>query len=230
MKNFKSVLAFGDSHVAGCELSNEATLTDYLSGLISLEQADAGGRKLAFPSIVANKLDIPCYNYAISGGSNQRSIRKMIQAVQQHPNSLVIFGWTCTDRYEFYYPDEGAFLGRDDDNYIQVGMQWYGLIQSVPARIKHPINDVFVKNILRPVSNLDDLKFIVDNVATLNSKAIRHVPLFPESVFSDMDDVVNLHGGNYLDWCAEQKFERLPFLHYNQDAHNALADIILESL
>jgi hypothetical protein len=228
MRNFKSVLAFGDSHVAGCELSNDISLSDYLSGQVTLEQADAPGRKLAFPAKVAEKLNIPCYNYALTGGSNARSLRKLISAVQEHPNSLVLFGWTCNDRHEFYYPDAGDFLGRDDDNYVQVGMQWYGLIQSVPSKIRNPINDVFVQQILRPTSNIDDLKFIVDNIATLNTMQIRHIPLFPESMFADMDDVIDLP--NFVDWADEQGYERLPFLHYGQAAHDALAKIILESL
>ena len=102
MKHFESVLAFGDSHVAGCELANKYSLEDYLSGSITIEQADASGKELAFPKLVAEHLNVPCYNYAMSGGSNPRSLRLLIQAVQTHPHSLVLFSYTSTDRSEMY--------------------------------------------------------------------------------------------------------------------------------
>jgi hypothetical protein len=188
---------------------------------------------LAFPSIVANELGIPCHNYALTGGSNARSLRKLIHAVQEFPNSLVLFGWTCLDRNEFYYPDSGSYLGRDDDNYIQVGMQWFGKIQTAleSSIITHPINDVFVNELLRPVNNLQETKFIVDSICKLNAADYLHIPLFPETVPASEYKVIDFQGhGNYLDWCKAKQFEQLPFLHYNQDAHNALAELILGNL
>jgi hypothetical protein len=50
MTVYQSVLAFGDSHVAGCELSADTYL--YLTGNVTLEHADAAGKLLAFPQIV----------------------------------------------------------------------------------------------------------------------------------------------------------------------------------
>jgi hypothetical protein len=228
MKYFESILAFGDSHVAGCELSDETSLLDYTSGNITIEQADAPGKQLAFPQLIANKLTIPCYNYAMTGGSNARSLRLLQNAVQQHPNSLVLFGYTCTDRTEFYYPDAGNFLGRDADNFIQVGMQWEGAVKK--AGMKHPINDTYVKKLLRSYNNLSQVAFYVDNICTLYAKDFLHLPLFPEE-FPNVDNVFNYQGQtNYLDWCNAQGFKQLPFLHYGQGAHQALADLILRDL
>ena len=223
MKNFRSVLAFGDSHVAGCELSNVYTFEDYTSGEVTLEEADAPGKLLAFPQIVADHLNIPCHNYSLTGGSNSRSLRLLTQAVQEYPNSLVLFGYTCTDRTEFYYPDKGTFLGRDNDNFIQVGMQWNGI------GMNHPINDAYL-NMLRPYNNLNELMFIVDNICTGWALDYRHIPLFPDRI-PDVDNVLGFEGcNNYLDWCKQKGFKQLPFYHYNQDAHAALAQLILESL
>ncbi len=228
MKYFQSVLAFGDSHVAGCELSNDITLDDYTSGKVSIEEADAPGKRLAFPQIVADALNIPCYNYAMSGGSNDRSLRLLIKAVQEHPNSLVLFGYTCTDRTEFYYPDEGNFLGRDKDNYIQVGLQWEGRIKQ--AGMKHPINDLFIKNILRPCNNLNELMFIVDNICTMYAKDFYHLPLVSEKI-APVDNLFDFEGyGSYVRWCIEKKFKQLPYLHYDQQAHDSLAKLLLKDL
>lgn len=232
MEYFQSVLAFGDSHVAGCELSNTYSLDQYLSGKITLEQADLQGKNFAFPQLVADALGVPCYNYALTGGSNTRSIRKLIQAVKDHPDSLVLFGYTCTDRYEFYYPSDGNFLGRDDDNYIQVGMQWQGSIQTMLKydSIKHPINDIFIKKFLYEKNNLDDLMFCVDSISSKHSKKFFHIPLFPEN-YTTIYNVINFENcKNYVSWCEANKFSKLPFLHYGHDAHIALAKLILKEI
>lgn len=227
MKYFHSVLAFGDSHVAGCELSNQYTFEDYTSGKVTIEEADASGKELAFPQLVANRLKVPCYNYAMTGGSNTRSLRILTKALQDHPNSLVLFGYTCTDRTEFYYPDKGNFLGRDKDNFIQVGMQWKGKVEN---SMLHPINDLFVDKILRAHNNLNEMMFIVDNLCTGWATDFLHLPLFPETI-PDVDNVFNFEGhSNYLDWCKAKEFKQLPFYHYGQDAHNALADLILKQI
>lgn len=220
MKKFNSVLAFGDSHVAGCELSNEYNLDDYLSGRITIEQADAAGKELAFPNIVANTLDIPCYNYAMSGGSNARSLRLLIQAVQEHPNSLVLFGYTSTNRSEVYYPSGG--LGCDSSNFLQLGVQWEGVF-------KNSINDFYIKN-LHLYNNLKELMFCVDNICTGYATDYIHLPLFPEEV-PNVDNVFTFENyKNYLDWCSAKGFKKLQHFHYGQDAHNALADLILKDL
>lgn len=229
MKDYTAILAFGDSHVAGCELSDLSELYKYLKGSISLEDADAPGKLLAFPQRIANQLNIPCYNYSMSGGSNDRSLRLLITAIQEHPNSLVLFGYTSTDRTEFYYPREGYFLGRDNTNFIQVGMQWYGGISKLikNTKIQNPVNDIFVNNLLYPYNNLKELMFIVNAICGDN---IIHLPLFPEQIPA-IDNVFDFEGyGNYSDWCKAKEFKQLPLLHYGQEAHDKLAELIIQEL
>jgi hypothetical protein len=228
MKYFQSVLAFGDSHVAGCELAGQDGLDEYVCGKLTIEELDAAGKQLAFPQLVANALNVPCYNYAMSGGSNTRSLRLLIQAVQEHPNSLVLFGYTCTDRTEFYYPDIGNFLGRDKDNFIQVGLQWEGPIKS--KGMEHPINDLFIKDMLRPHNNLKELMFVVDSICTMWASDFLHLPLFPEEL-PVTDKLFTFDGNyNYLDWCTAMEFKALQYYHYDQQAHNELAKLILRSM
>jgi hypothetical protein len=220
MISFESVLAFGDSHVAGCELANRYDLADYTSGSISIEQADASGKELAFPKIISDKLGIPCYNYAMSGGSNARSLRLLIQAVQQHPNSLVLFGYTSTDRSEIYYP--ASSLGKDSDNFLQLGVQWDGIFDS-------QINDFYIKN-LHSYNNLGDLMFCVDSICTKYAIQHIHIPLFPEKI-PVISRTLSFDGyNNYLDWCKAKEFKQMPFYHYGKDAHDALSELILKEL
>ena len=224
IKNFKSVLAFGDSHVAGCELSHKLSIEECLRNNVSIETADEPGKQLAFPKIVADALGIPCYNYAMTGGSNARSLRLLVKALQDHPDSLVLFGYTCTDRSEFYYPDPGNFLGRDKDNFIQVGVQWD------IVGIKHPINDLFVKHIVRFYNDLEEVMFYSQCACEKYNSQIIHLPLFLEQI-PKIENVFNYEGyENYISWCQARGFKQMPFYHYDIEAHQELAHLILNTL
>jgi hypothetical protein len=220
MKNYESVLAFGDSHVAGCELSNKYSLQDYISKQITIEEADAPGKELAFPKIIADALNIPCYNYAMSGGSNSRSLRLLTRAIQEQPNSLVLFGYTSTDRSEMFYPE--ASLGKDIDNFLQLGLQWEGVFDNT-------VNDFYIKH-LYPHNNLKELMFCVNAICSNFTNGYLHLPLFPEDL-PKIDNMFTFEGhSNYLTWCQKRKFKKLPFYHYEQDAHDVLADLILKEI
>lgn len=227
MKNYESILAFGDSHVAGCELlTNNSTYDMYLRGDISLEAADVPGKMLAFPAIVAKALGIPFYNYAMTGGSNQRSMRILGQALRNHPNSLVLFGYTSPDRNEFYYPGKNL-LGHDEDQYLQVGMQWYGPIEKdiKGTKLHNPINDTYVKQFLHPHNNIDSMAWLVD----IACKDVCHLML--NHTTSSFDNWFDFEGHtNYKDWAEERNFTKMPYLHYGRDAHEALAQLILKDI
>lgn len=239
MSIFKSLIAFGDSHVAGCELADLSLIKNYLDGTVTLEESDSNTKQFAFPQLVADKLNIPCYNYAISGGSNERSLRKLIKAVQDHPDSLVLFGYTSTDRKEFYYPDNGLFLGRDTDNFIQVGPQWeqttenkaFRIFQSGSNRkIHHPINKQFIDKFLRYYDNIDDIMFCVNAICKLHSKCIIHIPLY-NSKFSNKENVLDFEKqNNYLQWCEFKRFKKMQLGHYGHEAHKELAELIYGSV
>ena len=181
---------------------------------------------VAFPAIVAKGLKVPCYNYAMTGGSNQRSLRLLGQALKRHPNSLVLFGYTSPDRNEFYYPGKNL-LGQDDDGYLQVGMQWYGPIEKDLrlSNLRNPINDIYVKQLLRPVDNIDSFAYLVDAAC----KDVCHLML--NHTTSDFDNWFDFEGhDNYSDWAKEKNFTRMPYLHYGKDAHEALAQLILKDI
>jgi hypothetical protein len=191
-----------------------------LSGRITIEQSDEAGKNLSFPKIIAEHLNIPCYNYAMSGGSNARSLRLLIQSVQLHPNSLVLFGYTSTDRSEVYYPPGG--LGCDRDNFLQLGVQWNGVFSNT-------INDSYIKN-LHPRNNLPDLMFCVDNICSGYASNFWHLPLFDETI-PPVSNLFKFEGhGNYLSWCKSRRFRQLPHYHYEQAAHNMLAELIIKEL
>lgn len=228
MQKFRKVLAFGDSHVAGCELSDVHSLDEYLQGLITLEEADASGKQFAFPQLLADSLGIDCDNYAMTGSSNERSMRKLAEHVE--PECLIIFGYTSPDRREFYYPDNGLYLGRDQDNFIQAGIQWTGSIQQHTAqtRMLHPFNDYFVKDILRSYDNTKTVFKYVDSLCSVNRCHVIHLQMWNTEFDKKMFDFEGER--NYISWCNAKGFKQLPFLHYGHDAHKALAHLIEEKI
>lgn len=244
---YKSVIAFGDSHSAGCELVEGTLIADYLSGKISLEDMDSITKPLAYPQYVADKLGIPCYNYSMSGASNERSLRMLPPAIAAHPDSLVLFGYTAQNRREFYYDDAGKFLGRDNSNYVQAGIQWYNNGATDMAKkhgIVHPFNNYFVEDMMR--WKQDDHTSIINAMFYAEKSCSNVVHLFLFKDLYDTDNPVNrlLNSrkilnfncdenagyGHYQLWADLKGFDKLPMGHYGKQAHEQLGDMILNHL
>lgn len=247
--DIRSIIALGDSHTAGCELGADMFLKDYIEGKISLEDIDRQTKHLAYPQYVADQLGVPCYNLSMSSGSNQRSFRLLPQALLDHPDSLVLFGYTDKNRTEFYYPDPGLFIGRDNSNYIQSGIQWYeknnGIISLArKTGMTHPFNEFFVENILR--CSGEDHSSVLNMMFYLQQacKNILHIFFFdnlydnlhPLNQLLDVNNILNFSGtsnsgyGQYQEWASNQGFNKLPAGHYDIRAHQALGEMILKHL
>jgi hypothetical protein len=231
MKHYKSILAFGDSFFAGCELLEN---WEHNHEFVSIHQADQYTKKLAFPQLLANKLDIPCYNYAMSGGSNARSMRNLFQAIQEHQStisdSLILFGYTSTDRYEFYdhdlAPDQYCYFNQDQDNFIQ--------IQSalVSKNTAHPMSQNFLKYCGHGYQNTDQLMFYVEAACKQHSVDCVHVPLFPYETLCHTPEHLFMFDGclNYLDWATQHQFARHKYGHFDQQSHQVLSDMLFQYL
>jgi hypothetical protein len=62
-----------------------------------------------------------------------------------------------------------------------------------------------------------------------NSKII-HLPLFLEET-PEIENIFDYEGyANYVSWCEAKGFKRLPYHHYDIEAHKELAQLILNSL
>lgn len=107
---FDSIIAFGDSNVAGAELDGPTSTAVH---------------DQAFPAILGKKWNIPVYNYAWSGGSNNRSLRLFPEKLLQHSNSLVLFFYTDFSRNEYFRPDLDDTLPTDDTGYSPIGIGWH---------------------------------------------------------------------------------------------------------
>ena len=223
MKQIKSVLSFGDSTASGAELAGPLPIRSraYLTGKVSMEEIDAPGKLLTFPQKVADQLGVPCYNYAMSGGSNDRSLRLLIEAVQEHPDSLVLFCWGRPDLVELYHPPGG--IGCDKDNLFQAG----------PNNFDSDLNRKWV-DIYQYRNNLDQLAFCVDAICRLHAVDFLQIPLYlkctnPEYVPDVPNRLYFEKYENAEDWAIEKNCPRLE-IHYGEEFHKVLADLIIKTL
>jgi lysophospholipase L1-like esterase len=235
MKKIKSIIAFGCSHTAGCELAN-IKMSDYFQNHNSISINDDITKKYAYPNKLAQMLNVPCYNYAMSAGSNDRSLRLLPKAILSHPQSLVLFGWTNPFRKEFFVP-ESNFFAQDSDNFIQVGIHLYDL----PSYYKnllyknnkvHPINKIFVEKIAYPYNNLNNNSFYVESICKLYAENYYHLLFFPEDKLpTDLRNKFDFEGdNNFLDWCQSRKFNYFEGNHFEEKAHTELANLLYEDL
>jgi hypothetical protein len=229
MSLFDCVLAFGDSHVVGME-----TIDDLIclpgSTNHDIKHSDELTKDLAFPNLVATHFGVPCYNYAMSGGSNARSLRLLTQVIHQHANCLVLFGYTSAGRTEFYMPEREEFLFRDED-FVQfipgvLGPEWDS---------QQELYKMYFKYLYHPRNTLPEYIFCVDSICQTHATAYLHIPLFPEidtaCVSPVIKNMLNFENtNNYLDWCAKKNFVPRLYQHYGAEAHQALAQLIIQQL
>jgi hypothetical protein len=232
-KKYDCVLAFGDSHVAGCEL------IDYSKFMYrSLIQADAYTKPLAFPALLAKKLNIPCWNFAMSAGSNARSLRKLYSQGSRYDNALVLFGYTTVDRMEFHEPRFNshwyASFNQDEDGWIQTGHHF------VATNILHVFFTLFNQNLnLHPLTrdyhkhstpvDVNQQIFYVEAACLMQSFTCIHLPLFPEEISIRPRHLFDFeHRHTYVDWCESRGFVKLPGYHYGHEAHRSLASLLYE--
>jgi hypothetical protein len=224
MTKIKSVLAFGDSTAAGCELAGpleQFRTRSYLTGKKTIEELDAPGKLLTFPQKVADYLKVPCYNYAMSGSSNDRNLRLLTQAVQDHPDSLVLFSWGRPDLKDLYYPAGG--IGCDKDNYFQAGTNNFDT----------DFNKKFIET-YHYHNNLKQQMFCVDAICRSHAVDFLQIPLYlkrtePEEVPDVPNRLYFETHSNAEDWAIEKNCTKLE-IHYGEDFHTELSRLIIDTL
>lgn len=165
MKNFNQILAFGGSHSAGYSLV-PLDLELLFNGKVSVDEGDDITKPFSYPNLLADKFNIPCYNYSRTGASDDRSLRLLPEKLLQHKDSFVLFPWIEPTRTEFFYPDDGKYPARDRDNYLQTGINWldHDADNAELSRFKrnkktdHPILNVFLIDIYRSTAAYNNYK------------------------------------------------------------------------
>lgn len=230
MKKYKSVIAFGDSFVAGYGL--DENITKNVRQFASILQMDQRTMPYTFPNRLAAQLGIPCDNYAMSGASNQRSLRKLydVLSCSDVQDSLVLFGYTSTDRCEFrdnsLVPGAFKYFNQDDSNFLQIQTD---LIES-SLKI-HPASKFYAQCLELDYQNTGQIMFYVDAACHRHGVDCVHIPcvqfekrFIPKNLFSfDGCD-------NFVDWCKHNNYQELPCRHFEKAAHEKFATLLIDYL
>jgi hypothetical protein len=233
---YSSVIAFGDSTTAGCEL---------IQGCIDWEKT----KLLSFPNQLANKLEIPCYNYAWPGGSNDRGLRLLPEVLLKHPNSLVLFTYTSFDRTEFFTDNKD--FPQDNTGYFGVGNCW----SIVNTTNEHKqINETFLRDMYTVPDKCNRYKIYntmlyVDLICKKYATNYLHIllynnlllaPDYQKSVYDSIDKnkifsfdfandniswKINNEGfGSLAQWAKQNEYKFCPGGHIGQLAHDKFAE------
>lgn len=240
MKKYTCILAFGDSLVAGSEADEKGKEHYFFVGnnKMTIKQMDDLSKPYAFPQIVANKLDIPCHNFAMSGGSNERSLRLLIKNVSDYKDCLILFGYTSHIRKEYYYPLPNNTLIKDESNFAQVGSivnLWYGQEQGKYLRSQNHLNEVYIKHFLHEYDNLAEIAMCVESICNYHSLDVVHLPLMKfKSIYSLSKKLprMNLYDfdgkKSFEIWYHLKKYKIHEYGHPEHKAHIDLADKLVK--
>ncbi len=229
---FSQVLAFGDSTTAGCEL------------IPGSEDWEAS-KKLSFPNKLADLLGLPCVNYAWPGGSNDRSLRLLPEALLKYPNSLVLFTYTSFDRNELFTLDP-TFPQIRSEGYTGLGACW----TIVDTNKQHQqLNRLYLENFCvdtakynryREYNMLLTVQLLCQAYASnflqifLYNRTIMP-PDFQQEVFNKIDtkhiyqfdyaqsvswQENNVGYGSLNNWAANKGYKFCPGGHIGQEAHD----------
>jgi hypothetical protein len=237
---FDSILAFGDSFVAGAELDGPTS---------------SSVKDKAFPAILGRMLQIPVYNFGWSGGSNQRSVRILAETLLAYPNSLVLFFYTDHARNEYFRPDLPSHLPEDPTGYSPLGPGWDHSSIDMDCR---KLNRLYYENFYHDTTEYNNYreynmllqvqliceKYSKDYVqifgfpGSLNEKVNSQQSVlaavdrskilrFPGKLWSN--DGWNLGYGNLIEWVKESGYPT-GYAHMLHEGHQALANLLLEHL
>ncbi|CAB4133679.1 hypothetical protein UFOVP257_401 [uncultured Caudovirales phage] len=262
------VLSFGDSTVAGTELIFQQTPTFLKERLLPLKhnldiRKDADiqedqlkEKELSFSNTLAKKFGIPCINFAIPAGSNDRNLRLLPEALLKYPNSLVLFNYSYADRSELFMPDSPAFFHTDSDDYIQL----------TPSFINGPSFDIgskkyqeLIKTWITDFYNIPDNynRFKTYNMLLTVELLCKHYaknftqiflydrillePNFQKETYSTIDknyifkfdipDIPSLQNKNFGSlqrWAETNKYPTCAGGHIGQKAHDEFANLLYD--
>jgi hypothetical protein len=258
MQNFSQLLAFGDSHTAG-HLTTSVDLDSLWTGAKKLEEYDNKSKEFAFPNILSKRYNISSTNYAMSGGSTDRSIRLLPQALANNPNSLVLFSFNNIDRSEIFYPNETKCPANDSTNYLQVGINWVAkqtaslkLFHFLNKKTEHPLNDLFLRKFSYSTAGLNNYKIFnsilyVEALCKLHAADFRYFFIGKDIITDthlqselwdlvDNTKIIKLPGdsnqgyGSYIDFHTLNNSIGVGQGHYNKQAHIDFANYLYDNM
>ena len=222
----KNILVFGDSHLAGSELHDTIK--------------DESDKNKTWPAIVGRHFNIPVKNFALPGGSNDRSFRLLPEILLTYKESFVIYGITEWTRSEIFYKNL---------KYIPVGQCWTYKQKDELNEPQKSFNKLYMDNFVEyTLSEINDNNYKilnhllhVQNICKLYAYDYLIVPLRSLPILNKKQKTINdaidknkifnfndeIKLNSWVDWCRKNNFPK-GISHYLEPAHDAFANIMIE--
>lgn len=116
----KKIVVFGDSFLAGAELNLEESLINPEVDA-SIERPD-----LAWPALIAKKLNVEWETFAISGCGNDAIARQVYSYFADNTpnNTLAIIQWSAIRRLDYYVSDHKKWITIDLHSCVPRNLSW----------------------------------------------------------------------------------------------------------
>jgi len=163
------ILAAGCSFTAGLELP-DCLYTNF------------GVSKYAYPALLGNLYNAEVTNISLSGGSNGRIFRKIIDETSRTNYDLIMCGWTSIDRLDLQYKNEdipsapgGRYLDNfqwtktyytDHHSYYHASQTWYAQLISLQSYLKLSNQKYIFLSMMTPVSDMhkDQFPYLLNKI------------------------------------------------------------------
>jgi hypothetical protein len=220
-----TLLAVGDSVSFGYELSDlPATVCSGFGNTYidseTKKELPLYPSQLAYPQLLANRLNTDCKNLSLVGGSNDRIFRVTCDQVLQQRYDLVVCSWTGLDRFDFTYKQQDIALTVRSIPWQSNKFPWF---KSFVADHYDPnqMTQRFFSNVLCLQALLKQLEqpYIFVNGVGLP-------PMTP--AYQHYIDSIDLTryaawGTNLQDWCRQQQLAFGPQGHFLEAGHQHVA-------
>ena len=215
------VKSFGCSFIYGSELADDPVGRRILPP-----------SKLAWPSLVAQHMNLPYQSYAFPGSGNLRILEQLMSQASSDDPALFIVGWSWIDRFD--YVDE-------PDQYTR--HPWKTLAPGNTTDLSRLYFKNFHTQIRDKLVTLSYIKLAIDTLKQKNHSFI--MTYMDDLIFeteyhytpaiTDMQDYIrpymsNFEGMSILDWSRKHGYEISAAWHPLEQAHAAAGQHIVNNL
>ena len=201
LNNMNTALILGCSHAAGTDMTQ--------------------GHDNSYPCIVAESLGYKIKNLAIPGGSNDAMFRIFEDEIKNLSlNDLVIVCWTGVIRTEVW--------NETSNEWVPVHLK-----SDSPTKFKNFFKEWLSVRTDDSSTRLNKLKNILALNFLAESKGIRVINVDSFYPISDFQWPVNVFwptSENFWEWASKNNFKQTKNNHFDFDAHEEFAKLILQSI
>lgn len=218
------IVSFGDSFIWGTEISGNQN------------------GELAWPGLIASRLNVNYETRAIPGCGNDAIFRQILEYFADNTADLAVINWTWATRYDFYLAgvEKWITLGptcvphnlqnlvtqETAEELIGFNKRWTG--NSILWNRYRSLEAILSAQTYLKTLNVSTIETYIDHDLFFGRKY--HAPGYIQTLQNlTQHSLLNFEGQTFLDWSRSRGFAITdPGLHPLEQAHNAAADLWLE--